>query len=86
MDKIALLAVSDIHIGCPRIDPYKLKARLEKYLYPHIQGKQILFICGDFFDTQLSLNARAAFVAMEIIRDIKAICREKKVESLLAKK
>lgn len=80
MDKISLLAISDIHIGCPRIDPYKLKERLQKYLYPHIEGKQILFICGDFFDTQLSLNSRAAFVAMEIIREIKDICRSVKCD------
>ena len=80
MDKISLLAVSDIHIGCPRIDPYKLKERLQKYLYPHIEGSQILFICGDFFDTQLSLNSRAAFVAMEIIREIKDICRSVKCD------
>ena len=75
MDKISLLAISDIHIGCPRIDPYKLKERLNKFLYPHIEGKQILFICGDFFDTLLNLNSRAAFVAMEIIREIKSLCR-----------
>ena len=80
MDKISLLAISDIHIGCPRIDPYKLKLRLQKYLYPHIEGKQILFICGDFFDTQLSLDSRAAFVAMEIIREIKDICRSVKCD------
>ena len=75
MDKISLLAIADIHIGCPRIDPNKLADRLRKFLYPQIEGNQILFICGDFFDTLLTLNSRAAFVSMEVIREIKHVCR-----------
>ena len=60
--KISLLAISDVHIGCPRLDPVLLHKKFEKYLYPKITSDiDILFICGDFFDTLLTLNAHAAF-------------------------
>ena len=76
MDKFSLLAISDIHFGCPRINPKGLHEKLRKYLYPKIEGSNILFICGDFLDTQLSLNSYAAFEAMDTIREIKEICKK----------
>ena len=77
MNKISILAVSDVHIGCPRLNPHLLHERMEKYLYPQITPEiSILFICGDFFDTLLNLNAHAAFEAMDIIKEIKLLCRQ----------
>lgn len=76
-DKISILAISDIHIGCPRSNPHLLHDKLKKFLYPQItKDIDILFICGDFFDTQLTLNAYAAFESLEIIREIKALCKD----------
>lgn len=72
----SLLAISDVHIGCPRINPKLLHERLIKFLYPQITSDiKILFICGDFFDTALSLSAAAAFEALKIIDELKKLCR-----------
>ena len=73
---ISLLAISDVHIGCPRLDPELLHRKFEKYVYPEITSDiSILFVCGDFFDTLLTLNAHSAFESMCIIRELKQICR-----------
>lgn len=77
MSSISLLAISDVHIGCPRLDPVLLHEKFKKYLYPCITSNiSILFVCGDFFDTLLTLNAHAAFEAMCIIRELKELCRK----------
>jgi len=74
---ISLLAISDIHVGCPRLNPHLLHQKFEKFLYPRITPEiGILFICGDFFDTLLNLNAYASFEAMDIIKELKFLCRK----------
>lgn len=81
MSKISILAISDVHIGCPRLNPYLLHKKFIKYVYPHITPEiSILFVCGDFFDTLLNLNAFAAFEAMEIIKELKSLCRKSSVD------
>ena len=76
-ENISIVAISDIHIGCPRSNPHLLHDKLKKFLYPQItKDTDILFICGDFFDTQLTLNAYAAFESLEVIRELKLLCRE----------
>ena len=76
MDRLTLLAISDIHFGCPRIDPYRLEDKLKKYLFPNIPNSKILFICGDFFDNVITLNSRAAFVAVHLIHELREYCRQ----------
>ena len=72
---INILAISDVHVGCPRIDPVLLHQRLIKYFYPHITPEtDILFICGDFFDSLLSLNSVASLEAVDIIRELRTLC------------
>ena len=74
--KTSILAISDVHIGCPRLNPKLLHDKFKKFLYPQVTSDiSILFICGDFFDTLLNLNAYAAFVAMDIIKELKHLCR-----------
>lgn len=74
---ISLLAISDIHVGCPRMNPHLLHEKFKKYIYPQItESTNILFICGDFFDTLLNLNAYASFEAMDIIKELKFLCRK----------
>ena len=75
--KTSILAISDVHIGCPRLNPKLLHDKFVKFLYPQITSEiSILFICGDFFDNLLNLNAYAAFVAMDIIKELKHLCRQ----------
>ena len=74
--KTSILAISDVHIGCPRLNPKLLHDKFKKFLYPQVTSDiSILFICGDFFDNLLNLNAYAAFVAMDIIKELKHLCR-----------
>ena len=81
MNKISLLAISDIHIGCPRLNPHLLHEKIIQFVYPQISSDiDILFICGDFFDTLLNLNAYAAFEAMDIIKELKCLCRNNGVD------
>ena len=78
MDRdLNIVAISDIHVGCPRLNPCLLHDRFVKYLYPCIdKSTDILFICGDFFDTLLNLNSRASLESMIIIDELKRLCRE----------
>lgn len=74
---INIIAISDIHVGCPRLNPRQLHERFIKYLYPHITKEiDILFVCGDFFDSLLNMNSLASLESIEIIRELKALCRD----------
>ena len=76
MRHVSVLAVSDVHIGCPRLDPFLLHDRLTKVLYPQItKDISILFICGDFFDSLINLSNPSSREAMTIIKEVKSICR-----------
>lgn len=78
MDReLNLIAISDIHVGCPRLNSKLLHERFIKYLYPHItKDIDLMFICGDFFDTLLNLNSQASLESLEIIDELKRLCRE----------
>lgn len=76
MNRKSVLAISDIHIGCSRLDPYRLHERFEKFLYPQItKDISILFICGDFFDSLINLSNPSSREAMAIIKELKFLCR-----------
>lgn len=79
--KISILAISDIHVGCPRLNPRLLHDRFVKFLYPQMtKDVSILFVCGDFFDSLLTMNAIASLEAIEIIKELKRICRENEID------
>ena len=72
----SVLAISDVHIGCPRLDPFLLHDRLIKFVYPKItKDISILFICGDFFDSLINLSNPSSREAMTIIKELKYLCR-----------
>ena len=76
MNQTSILAISDVHIGCPRLDPFLLHERFTKFLYPRItKDIQILFICGDFFDSLINLSNPSSREAMAIIKELKFVCR-----------
>ena len=79
--ELNIVAISDVHVGCPRIDPNALHDRFIKYLYPHLnQQVDILFICGDFFDSLLTLNSLASLVCLNIIGELKDICKTNDID------
>ena len=76
MNQTSILAISDVHIGCPRLDPFLLHERFTKFLYPRItKDIRILFICGDFFDSLINLSNPSSREAMAIIKELKFVCR-----------
>lgn len=80
-DNISILAISDVHIGCARLNPHLLHQKFIKYVYPQITPDiDLFFVCGDFFDTRLDLNAFAAFESIEIIQELRDICKQNGVD------
>lgn len=76
MNPTSILAISDVHIGCPRLNPFLLHERFTKFLYPRItKDISILFICGDFFDSLINLSNPSSREAMTIIKELKFLCR-----------
>lgn len=76
MSQTSILAISDVHIGCPRLNPFLLHERFTKFLYPRItKDISILFICGDFFDSLINLSNPSSREAMTIIKELKFLCR-----------
>ena len=76
MNQTSILAISDVHIGCPRLNPFLLHERFTKFLYPRItKDISILFICGDFFDSLINLSNPSSREAMTIIKELKFLCR-----------
>ena len=76
MSRTSILAISDVHIGCPRLNPFLLHERFNKFLYPQItKDISILFICGDFFDSLINLSNPSSREAMAIIKELKSLCR-----------
>lgn len=75
------LALSDLHIGNPRLDPFHLQACIEEHVLPHIdKSLSHVFICGDFFDMLINMNSSASMVAMTIITELKKACFENDVQ------
>ncbi len=71
------IAIADVHIGNPRLQPSNLYLKMQKNLYPllalpedHIDHVDVLFVCGDFFDTLLTMNTESSIVAVKIIDDL----------------
>lgn len=71
------LGISDLHIGCPRIDYKEFYAKIKRFLYPRLMKTfsdpdhiDVLFVAGDTFDTLLSLNSPVSIMAMNFIDDL----------------
>ncbi len=65
------IAISDLHLGCPRVPAAHTHQALQEWLYPQLTDNlDILFISGDFFDTLLDMDGKAGYVAVNIINDL----------------
>lgn len=77
------IAIADVHIGNPRMSTRELYLKLKRYLYPRLRKKpgdedkvDVLFVCGDFFDTLLTMNTESSIIAVTIIDDLVALALE----------
>ena len=77
------IAISDVHVGNPRLSSRELYQKLKKYLYPrlrlpadHPDKIDILFVCGDYFDTLLTMNTEASIISVMIIDDLIGMAME----------
>lgn len=83
MRDLTYIAISDVHIGNPRIASRELYMKMKKYLYPMLSLPEndpnkvdVLFVCGDFFDTLLTMNTESSIIAVKIIDDLVALALE----------
>lgn len=63
-------AIADLHFGEHKLPPDTLYLNLVEYLYPKLEGMDILFIPGDLFDSQLTLTHLGSYYAMMFISDM----------------
>ena len=75
------LALADLHLGCPRLDPLIFQACIEEYVIPRITREiSHVFISGDFFDLLINMSSIASLVATSIISRLKQVCFENGVK------
>ena len=75
MRKFKAIAVADLHCGCPRLDPIHFVDTVRKFILPRITADIThVFIVGDFFDLQLTMNSAASASAIKVITDLKNVC------------
>lgn len=78
---LKILALADLHIGNPRLDPHHFQACIEEYVLPRITSElSHVIICGDFFDLLINMNSIASQVAMTVIGLLKRACYENGVK------
>ncbi len=64
------ITISDIHIGHNKVYPETIWNNLKEYLYPHLKDIDVLFICGDYFETILSIDDKATYCGIMIMSEI----------------
>lgn len=75
------LALADLHVGCPRLDPLIFQACIEEYVVPRItRDISHVFICGDYFDLLINMSSIASLVATSVISRLKQKCYENGVK------
>lgn len=73
-----IITISDIHFGEPRLSPIEVRNHLVDLLYPQLTDDVfMLLICGDMFDTQLTMNSDAGMMAGLTISEIISICKQR---------
>lgn len=69
-----VVCINDIHLGHPQIGAPIMRTNFNKLLYPQLNDDiDILFVGGDFFDSQLSLNSVAGYETACIIDELKTL-------------
>lgn len=76
MKPFRAIAISDLHVGSPRLDPFRFKDNIERYVVSEILLGNLshVFIAGDFFDLLVNMNSSASMVAMSVISMLKEAC------------
>ena len=72
-DELKVVAAGDFHFGNPRLRGDDLYERLRKYLYPELEGAQLLLLTGDIYNQLTTVSSNANYYVMRFIRDIFAI-------------
>lgn len=81
MKNVKLLALADLHVGNPRIDPFHFIGCIREYVIPRITSDvDYVFIAGDFFDMLLNMNSQASMIALTAISELKKACSENNVK------
>lgn len=79
--QLKILALADLHCGCPRIDPFHFQACIEEYVIPRItRDLSHVVIAGDFFDLMVTMNSIVSVIAMNVISLLKKACYENGVK------
>jgi len=70
------LDISDIHVGHPKVDTELIHNNFVQYVYPYLNDDlDVMFICGDFFNSLLDMNGRSGYFAAKIIAELKALAK-----------
>ena len=78
---LKILALADLHCGCPRIDPFHFQACIEEYVVPRITPNvSHVIIAGDFFDLLVTMNSIVSVIAMNVISLLKKACYDNGVK------
>ena len=81
MKPFRAIAISDLHVGNPRLDPIHFSACIEEYVIPKItKDIEFLFICGDFFDLLVNMNSASSLAALAVISRLKEVCYKNEVK------
>jgi len=76
MKPFKAIALADLHVGSPRLDPFRFRDNIEKYVITAILAGDLshVFIAGDFFDLLINMNSSASMIAMSVISMLKEAC------------
>lgn len=69
-DFLKAVVISDLHFGNPKINPADLYAKLRQFLYPELRGCHIIFLAGDIYDGQLTVDSLSYKYASVFLKDL----------------
>lgn len=74
-----LVTISDIHFGALKTPSEHIYANLKKYFLPVLQDNDLLVICGDIFDRNLSLSNYSAHLTIQFFVELFKIAESKNI-------
>ena len=82
MKPLTSLHFSDIHLGCPRLNPDLMVDNLIRFLFPLIQKEkpQLIGIQGDLFDTSLSYADKWSPPLIKFLSGLLFLCQEQNIK------
>lgn len=70
LEKLRIVAISDLHFGNPRIKPDLMYHRLETYFYPEVLQSHLVLLAGDTYDQLTTVSSSANKYVLRFIRDL----------------